>query len=152
MGGRWPYSCCFVRCCFQDLFNIPRSILVEFLSSFFSICLVSIHVVHPYSRLDTTAAWKKLCFILSDRSEFHIINNLSIAANVFASCIMMSFSVDRYCFQSTWICQLISENHQWVWRCLLFDKNTSTPFCLHSHGSQCSLLTEPDYIAGIRLR
>ena len=19
MGGRWPYSCCFVRCCFQDL-------------------------------------------------------------------------------------------------------------------------------------
>ena len=21
MGGRWPYSCCFVGCCFQDLFN-----------------------------------------------------------------------------------------------------------------------------------
>ena len=26
MGGRWPYSCCFVGCCFQDLFNIARSI------------------------------------------------------------------------------------------------------------------------------
>ena len=28
MGGRWPYSCCFVRCCLQDLFKIARSILV----------------------------------------------------------------------------------------------------------------------------
>ena len=28
MGGRWPYSCCFTGCCFQDLFNIAHSILV----------------------------------------------------------------------------------------------------------------------------
>ena len=28
MGGRWPYSWCFVECCRQDLFNIARSILV----------------------------------------------------------------------------------------------------------------------------
>ena len=28
MGGRWPYSWCFVGCCLQDLFNIIRSILV----------------------------------------------------------------------------------------------------------------------------
>ena len=28
MGGRWPYSCCFVECCLKDLFNIARSILV----------------------------------------------------------------------------------------------------------------------------
>ena len=27
MGGRWPYSWCFVECCRQDLFNIARSIL-----------------------------------------------------------------------------------------------------------------------------
>ena len=27
MGGRWPYSCCFVGCCLQDLFNIARSII-----------------------------------------------------------------------------------------------------------------------------
>ena len=24
MGGRWPYSCCLVRCCCQDLINIAR--------------------------------------------------------------------------------------------------------------------------------
>ena len=28
MGGRWPYSWCFVGCCRQDLFNIARNILV----------------------------------------------------------------------------------------------------------------------------
>ena len=25
MGGKWLYSCCFVECCLQDLFNIGRS-------------------------------------------------------------------------------------------------------------------------------
>ena len=28
MGGRWPYSRCFVGCYCQDLFNIARNILV----------------------------------------------------------------------------------------------------------------------------
>ena len=27
MGGRWPYSWCFVGCCLQDLFSIVRNIL-----------------------------------------------------------------------------------------------------------------------------
>ena len=27
MGGRWPYSWCFVGFCRQDLFNIARNIL-----------------------------------------------------------------------------------------------------------------------------
>ena len=65
MGGRWPCSCCFVGCCFQDLFNIARRILVQFPSSFYSIDLVSVHVVPPDSRHDTTAA-RKNCFILRD--------------------------------------------------------------------------------------
>ena len=28
MGGRWPYSWCFLGCCRQGLFNIARNILV----------------------------------------------------------------------------------------------------------------------------
>ena len=28
MGGRWPYSCCFVGFCCQDLFNIARKICI----------------------------------------------------------------------------------------------------------------------------
>ena len=28
IGGRWPYSWCFMGCCLMDLFNIARSFLV----------------------------------------------------------------------------------------------------------------------------
>ena len=69
MEGKWPYSCCFVGCCFQDLFNIVRNILVQFSSSFFSIRLISIYAVHPFSSIDATAAWKKSRLISSDRNE-----------------------------------------------------------------------------------
>ena len=71
IGGMWPYSWCFVGCCRQDLFTIARSILMYLPSSFFSSRLVSVQIVHPYSSIDTTAAWKKLRFILSVRSDFH---------------------------------------------------------------------------------
>ena len=68
IGGWWPYSCCFVRCCLQDLFNTAHSI---------------------------SAAWKKLYFILSDRSDFHLCDSLSIAFQAFTSYLLISFSVDE---------------------------------------------------------
>ena len=34
--------------------------------------------------MDTTAAWKKNYFILSDRSGFHMTDSLSIAVHAFA--------------------------------------------------------------------
>ena len=95
MGGRWSYSYSFVACCLQDLFNIARSTLVWLPSSSFSSRFVSVQVVHHYGSIDTTAAWKKLRFILSVRSDFHMIDNLSIAVHAFVSCISMSFSVDE---------------------------------------------------------
>ena len=95
MGGRWPYCWCLVGCCLQDLFNIGRSILVKLLSSFFSSRLVSVQVVHPYSSIDTTTASKKLRLILSIRSDFHMIDSLSIAVYAFVSRMSMSFSVDE---------------------------------------------------------
>ena len=56
--------------------------------------MVSIHVVHPYSSIDTTAARKKLRFILSVRSDFHITDSRSIAVHAFVNRVSMSFSVD----------------------------------------------------------
>ena len=56
MGGKWPYSCFIVECYLEDLFNISRCILVWLPSSVFSIQFVKVHVVHPYSSIDTTAA------------------------------------------------------------------------------------------------
>ena len=34
--------------------------------------------MHSYSSIDMTAAWKKLRFILSVRSDFHLTDSLSI--------------------------------------------------------------------------
>ena len=42
-----------------------------------------------------TAVWKKLCFILSVRFDFYMIDGLSIAVHVFVSRVLMSFSVDE---------------------------------------------------------
>ena len=39
--------------------------------------------MHPYSSIDMTTAWKKLRFILSVRSDFHMIKSLSIAVHTF---------------------------------------------------------------------
>ena len=95
MGGRWPYSWCFVGCCRQDLLNIPRNILVLLPFSYISSRFVSVQVMHVYSNIDTIAAWKKLRFILSVRSDFHMIDRLSIAVHAFVSRVSMSFSVDE---------------------------------------------------------
>ena len=89
MGIKWPYSSCFVGCYLQDSFNIARSNLVQLPSSFFSMCLISVHAVHPYSSIDTTAAWKKLRFILLVRSDFHMTDRLSLAVHAFASHVLM---------------------------------------------------------------
>ena len=95
MGGRWPYSCCFVGCCLQDLFNVAGSILVLLPSSFFSSRFVSVQVVHPYSSIDTTVAWKRQRFSLSVRSDFHMTDSLLITFLAFVSRVSMSFSVDE---------------------------------------------------------
>ena len=53
MGGKWLYSCCFERCCFQDLLNIARNILDKFSSHFFSNRFVRALEVRPYSSINT---------------------------------------------------------------------------------------------------
>ena len=50
--------------------------------------------MHPYSSMDMTAAWKKL-LSLSNRSDFYMTDILLIVFHAFASCVLMSFSVDE---------------------------------------------------------
>ena len=54
--------------------------------------------MHPYSIIDTTAAWKKLRFILLVRSDFQMIESLLIAVHAFVCRVSMSFSVDETLF------------------------------------------------------
>ena len=45
--------------------------------------------------IDTIAAWKKLCFILTVRSDFHMTDSLLIAYHAFVSRVSASISVDE---------------------------------------------------------
>ena len=98
MDGRWPYRCCLVVCCLQELFNIARNIIVLLPSSFFSTRFVSVHLVHPYSSINPTVAWKKLRFISSVISDFHMTDRLLIAVHAFVSRVSMSVLVDGTLF------------------------------------------------------
>ena len=46
-------------------------------------CFVDIQVVHLYSSTDVVPARKNYCFILSERSDFNMIDDLSIAIYTF---------------------------------------------------------------------
>ena len=68
---------------------------MQFLSSFFSVSFASVFVVHPYSCIGTTAAWKKSSFILTDTPGFYMIDSLSIPVHVFAWLILTPLLVDE---------------------------------------------------------
>ena len=58
--------------------------LVQNCSQHFCVVVVklflhSVYVVHTYSSINTTADWKKLRFILSVSSDFHMTDSLSKA-------------------------------------------------------------------------
>ena len=150
IGGRWSYSCYFVGCYRPVLFSTARSILEQLPSSFFSIRLVSIHVVHPYSSIDTTAAWKKeLCFILSDRSDFHITDSLLIIPHAFASHVLMSFSADEtLLLRKVNLSISLREPPFSVGVLPLWLKHM---YSLCWHRGLCHLPLVPNYVSGIRL-
>ena len=56
-------------------------------------------MVHPYSSIDPTAAWKKLHFMLSIRFDIHMSDSPTIAILAFASCVLILFSVDETAFE-----------------------------------------------------
>ena len=52
--GKWPYKCCFVGYCFQDLFKTVYGILVNLSSSFFCKYFIRVRAMQPYSSTDMT--------------------------------------------------------------------------------------------------
>ena len=96
IGGKWPYSCCFVDCFFRELFNNnTQSILAKFPLSIFSMRLVSVYMVHPQSSIDSTDFCKKSRFIVSDKLDFYTIDSRSIVVHTFARRIWKLLSVDE---------------------------------------------------------
>ena len=98
---RWKSGGCITAVLWGVAFRICSRQQVTFLfpSSFFSMHFVRIHVVHPYSNIDTVAGWKKSHSILSDRSDFHMIDNFLIAVHTSTRHMLTSLSVDEMLLQ-----------------------------------------------------
>ena len=85
----------FVRWCFLYLFKTAHSILTKFPCRLFFMHFVKVLEVHPYRSINTVNAWKKSCFILSQRPDIHMIDNLSIALHTFTRPMLTSLSEDE---------------------------------------------------------
>ena len=95
MGGNCLYSCRFEGCC-SGIFSVQLlAFLFSFRLAFFSIRLVSVYVVYPFSSIDTTAAWKNCILFYRIGKTSYIINNILIAVHTFARRILPSFLVDE---------------------------------------------------------
>ena len=71
--------------------------------------------------MNTTAAWERLRFNSSDRFDFHMTDNLSIAVHAFTSCVLMSFSVDEKLLPRQMNLSTCFSEQPFFGRCLLFD-------------------------------
>ena len=94
-GDKWPNSCYFIGYCFHYLFKSANSIHIYFPSSFFSKRFAKVQVAQPYNNSEMTTTWKNSCFILSVRSDFHIVVRLSIAVHALRIRMLKSFPVDE---------------------------------------------------------
>ena len=95
MGCKWSYNCYFLVYCFKNVFKTACSIFVKFSSIFFPKRFVKVQIVQPYSRTDTAIAMKNSCFILSEKSYFHMVFHLSIVIHTYPMRILTSLLVDE---------------------------------------------------------
>ena len=112
VGG---HTAAILRCVVSRTCSIP-------LKAFFSTHLVSVHVVHPYITIDTTAAWKKtVLFYRSDLTSIWPIAYLKLSMPLLVVCWCHS-RLMRCCFWCRWTCSLVSKARPLGWRCRLFDQ------------------------------
>ena len=74
------------------------------------------YVVRSSNKTDTIAFWKNPLFNLVERSDFHRVDNLSIASHAFLCVRWHHFLNMKYCYLGLWNGQLISETYLLVWR------------------------------------
>ena len=80
--------------------RIPRMIwflfiLGHFPSSFSSKRFVKVQFVQPYISTDTATVWKDFNLAISERLDFHTVNNLSRAVSDISKRILTSLTVDE---------------------------------------------------------
>ena len=54
----------------------------------------SVHVAYPYTSIDTATVWKTSRLFSSARTDFCMIDNLSIAVHTFTGRVVISLLID----------------------------------------------------------
>ena len=85
MGGRWPYNCCFQVCCFLNLFKTAHLAFSPSISLAPRWCKHTVVLTWPQ-------VGKKSHFL---RTDFHMVDNLSIAVHVCLMHMLTLVSVDE---------------------------------------------------------
>ncbi len=107
-GGKWLYSWCFVRWCFQDLFKTTHKTLVLFSSSVFKICKLfsrTQQILNCWNGLFLLRFHfsfdKNICFLSQIKIEFCTVNTLNNGLN---GCFLYPIWFLGYHFQylSSW--------------------------------------------------
>ena len=95
MRGKWPYICCFWGCCFQDLFKTvyAASLCSYYLAFSPDTLLKSRWCSHKI--VLTATAWKNFHFILSERLDLQMVDNLFIVVYAFPKNMLISLSKDE---------------------------------------------------------
>ena len=86
MGTKWSYNSCFVVGCFQNYLKQHAASLCRSRRAFFS---------NRFVRTQIATAWKNSFFILSERLDFLLVVNQSIAVHAFPMCMLTSLSGDE---------------------------------------------------------
>ena len=94
---------------------------------FFLCAFLSVHEVHPHSSMDTSTVWKKPHFILSDWSDFHMIDSVSMAFAkcMLISCISAALLTTFFCWASGYVISIK-------------DKRSASPLPCAKHMSLCN--------------
>ena len=113
---------------------------------------VSVQVVHSYNSMNTANAWKKSRFILLDRPDLYMINNLLIAVLAFARKILTSLSVDEMMLLIYKNCSTGFKGQPLKVKMVFLIQATWAQFYLPLSGDQCLLLLAQVYVIWIRIR
>ena len=113
MKDKWPYSSSFVGCCFQDLFNIARSILVQFPISFPCVLSVSMWCICTVV-LTQLLLGRNSVFIYRIDQTFIWLTAYRYQSTPSLGAYWHHFQWMRRCYRGMWTWILTSENYNLV--------------------------------------
>ena len=145
LRGKWLYSCCFILDT-SSICSYNTQHLYSHLTLTPNIANDKVQVVQPYNSTHMATVGKNFSFIISERSDFHIIVNLQISVNTL---FMRMLSIDEILLPSYMIRVFIWEGWHLMRRQYDCDNNKRTLLYLSPRKDWCLLQSPLGYTENI---